>query len=136
MTKAEKMMRDYLRGEVKGYADTLAILVLGIGYTDIIGVDEDDEDEKALLEGNTYERLHRYFEDVLDVEFKVDLRGDYRGAKVALAVGGPTIYYDTTTGWITGYAGGDTRAEYHVESCYADAIDDYFSELWEITRRY
>lgn len=62
MIKTEKMAHDYLRGEVKGYADTLASLVFGIGYTDIVDV---DEDEKALLDNSTYERLHRYFEDVL-----------------------------------------------------------------------
>lgn len=137
MTKAEKTTRDYLRDAVKGYADTLASLVSGIGYTDIIDVDEDDEDEKALLESDSYYRLQKYFEDVLDVEFRVDLRGDYRGARIALALGGPGVYLDTRASRIDGYWGfGSDHAEYFLDSATNNAVDDYFAELWEITRRY
>ena len=72
---------------------------------------------------------------MLDVEIISDLRGDYRGAIIALGLGGPNVYLNTRKGCITGYGWSD-RAEWHVNSAAVDAVDEYFKELWEMTRRY
>lgn len=81
---------------------------------------------------NGYSALEKYFEDVLDVEIISDMRRGYRGARIALALGGPAIYLDTREGWVKGYWGSDF-AEYHVQSWANDAVDEYFKELWDET---
>ena len=76
-----------------------------------------------------------YFEDVLDVEIISDLRGEYRGAKIWLTLGGPNICLDTRESCVKGYWWSD-RAECHVQKFAVDAVDEYYSELWEMTRGY
>ena len=82
-----------------------------------------------------YDNLAAYFEDVLDVEFIVDRCGDYRGARITLAIGGPGIFLNTRKSCIEGYWWSD-YAEYHVKAFAVDAVDEYFSELWEMSRGY
>lgn len=77
--------------------------------------------------------LSDYFEDVLDVEIICNLRGDYRGARVALTLGGPNIYFNTRKGCVECYWFSD-YAEWHVRSFATDAVDEYFKELWEMSR--
>lgn len=82
-----------------------------------------------------YSALEKYFEDVLDVEIISDMRGNYRGAIITLGLGGPSIYLNTREGWVKGYWGSD-YAEYHVQSWAVAAVDEYFSEQWDISRGY
>ena len=88
--------------------------------------------EQVASSESEFDDIAEYFEDALDVEIICDLQGNYRGAIITLVLGGPNIYLDTREGWIEGYWGGD-RAEYHVQSWAVDAVDEYFSELWEMT---
>lgn len=117
---------EILQQDVKSYAETIEELVSGNCewfYNDYC--DDDDRDEYS----GSYARLRKYFEDVMDVEIICDLRGDYRGARIALAIGGPSIYLNTRTGCIEGYWW-SARAEWHVRSFAVDAVDAYFKELW------
>ena len=82
-----------------------------------------------------YDAINNYFEDALDVEIICDLQGRYRGAIIALGLGGPNIYLDTREGWVKGYWAG-AYTEYHVQSFAVEAVDDYFKELWEMSRGY
>lgn len=118
--------------QVKGYAETIEDVVSGAEwFYDQYCDDDTDADEYA----DSYARLSKYFEDVLDVEIISDLRGEYRGAKIWLALGGPGICLDTREGWVKGYWGSD-YAEYHVQSWAVAAVDEYFSEQWDISRGY
>lgn len=82
-----------------------------------------------------FEAINEYFEDVLDVEIRCDLQGRYRGARVALGLGGPSFYLDTCRGSVEGIWGGD-RAEWFVRRFATDAANEYFKELWEMSRGY
>ncbi|MBQ3452004.1 MAG: hypothetical protein IJL14_00940 [Selenomonadaceae bacterium] len=79
--------------------------------------------------------LNQFLEDVLDVEISCDLQGRYRGARIALGLGGPSFYLNTRTSCIEGYWW-SARAEYHVKSFAVEAVDDYFKEIWEVSRGY
>lgn len=87
--------------------------------------------EDAAREGT----LAEYFEDTLDVEVKVSLTGGWRGVKIALALGEPGIFFDTADGWVKGYWCSDF-AEYHVCNFATDAVDEYFSDLWQCVHGY
>jgi len=67
-----------------------------------------------------YEQLAEFLEGVLDV-------------KIALAVGGPGIYFDTNTGEVKGYWGTD-KFSWCVKSFAVDAVDDYFEEYYNSCR--
>ena len=123
MTSSEQ-----LKADVKSYAETLECVVSGAEwfYEEYC---DDDRDEYV----DSYARLSKYFEGVLDVEIICDLRGDYREARIALTIGGPSIYLNTRTNCIEGYWWSDS-AEYHVNRAAVDAVDEYFEEIWEMTR--
>lgn len=123
--------KEQLEREVKHYAETLEELVSGDCewfYNDYCDTDEEREEY-----ADSYARLSKYFEYVLDVEIICDLRGEYRGAKIWLVLGGPGICLDTREGWVKGYWWGD-RAEWHVQRQTVAAVDEYFSEIWEMSR--
>lgn len=126
MTSKEQLERD-----VKDYVATLEGLVSGDCewfYNDYCNT-EDDREEYA----DSYARISKFFEDVLDIEIVCDLQGCYRGARVALGLGGPNVYFNTRKGCVEGYTFGD-YAEWHVKSFAVDAIDEYVKGLWEMSR--
>lgn len=47
-----------------------------------------------------YEELYMYFDDVLDVEYKISADGSYKGAYIYLTLGGPNVWVDTVKGTI------------------------------------
>lgn len=68
-----------------------------------------------------------YIKDALDIEYVVDGQGEYLGARVLVAFGGPNIWINTRQGVIEG--------AWWDESCtvsFHDGIDldDAASELW------
>ena len=99
--------------------------------------DERDAEEYEDCDG-AYDRLQKYFEDVCDVEFIVapGSRGlEYRGAKILLACGGPTITLNTRDGYIYGHWGwGDCKVESRLDNQAREAVDNYFEELFDCYR--
>ena len=89
--------------------------------------------EQVVAGTSEFGDIAEYFSDALDVEIICDLRGDYREARIALTIGGPSIYLNTRTNCIEGYWWSDS-AEYHVNRAAVDAVDEYFEEIWEMTR--
>ena len=65
----------------------------------------DQEDDNAL-------------EDALDINYTVDAKGEYLGANILMAFGGPNIWVDTRYDRIDGYWGGE-----HIWLSYNDAHD-------------
>lgn len=88
----------------------------------------DEEREQAEENGEAYD-LYSYFSDVLDVEYTVNYCGEYIGARIAVALGGPNIYIDTREKEVKGYWGTD-RATAWLPYEIADEIDNIFSELY------
>lgn len=125
-----KSSQQELRELLKGYVDTLGAVIEGKDefFADY-GIGDDDRDEYS----DAYARLDKYFEDVLDVEYRVDAGGNYKGVTIALTLGGPNIYLDTCEGELRGYWGCD-KATVDVFSEEIAPIDDYFAEQWSCVR--
>jgi len=68
-----------------------------------------------------------YLQDVLDIQYIVSGKGEYLGARILVAFGGPNIWVDTQRNVVEGYWWGDyARASFND---YMD-LDDALSELW------
>lgn len=68
-----------------------------------------------------------YLQDALDIEYVVNGLGEYLGARVLVAFGGPNIWIDTRRSMVDGYWWQDKAS-----ASFSDAIglDDVLSELW------
>jgi len=68
-----------------------------------------------------------YLQDALDIEYIVNGKGEYLGARVLVAFGGPNIWINTRTGTVEGAWWAD-----RAEASFKDNIglDDALSELW------
>lgn len=102
----------------------------GRAYTDENGdvVILDSEEEPA---GEMeYRGLYDFIEDALDVEITRGLSGDYRGAKLYMTVGGPTIWVDTQTGFVEGRWATDSCSKW-VDSDAIDELNEAIEQLIE-----
>jgi hypothetical protein len=72
-----------------------------------------------------------YLNDVLDIEYTVNGEGQYLGARILVAFGGPNIWVDTRRQTVEGAWWGD----YYTESYHTDAmdIDDACREVFSCT---
>lgn len=77
--------------------------------------------------------LYEYFEDCLDIEYRINSRGEYRSVEIAVGLGGPNIYVSTDDNSVKLYWGSD-RAEWYITSDAAAIIDSIFEECYEMTR--
>lgn len=68
-----------------------------------------------------------YLSDVLDIEYIVGSDGEYRGARVLVAFGGPNIWINTKTNTVEGYWWADRAEASFVDNL---GLDDALSELW------
>jgi hypothetical protein len=68
-----------------------------------------------------------YLSDVLDIEYTVNGRGEYLGARVLVAFGGPNIWINTRTKTIEGYWWGDKAFADYEDSM---GLDDALEEFW------
>lgn len=68
-----------------------------------------------------------YLQDALDIEYIVNGKGEYLGARVLVAFGGPNIWINTRTGTVEGAWWAD-----RANASFTDNIglDDALSELW------
>lgn len=95
--------------------------------------DPTDEEREAAEENGDACDLYSYFTDVLDIEYTISSRGDYLGARIAVALGGPNIYIDTREGEVKGYWGTD-RAERWIPSEICKEIDGIMEEYYNMVR--
>ena len=121
----ERTTADDLQDIVKSIA-----LDITNGLTD----SEPDEFQRWHDEGQPDEFTpsgYDYLDDVYDIEYIIDVNGNYRGAELMVAGGGPNIYVETRDNTVRGYWGGD-KAQWH----YVDNIglDDACEELYQCTR--
>jgi predicted RNA-binding Zn-ribbon protein involved in translation (DUF1610 family) len=73
--------------------------------------------------------LYDYFEDVLDIEYRIGSEKQYRSVQVMVTCGGPNIYIDTASGYVELYWWGD-RASYPISTYAIEEIDQLFEELF------
>lgn len=94
------------------------------GNVIILDSEEEPTDEME------YRGLYDLINDALDIEVTCGLSGDYRGAKLYMTVGGPTIWVDTETGFVEGRWGVDSCSKW-VDSDAIDALNEAIEELIE-----
>ena len=74
--------------------------------------------------------LYDYFEDVLDIEYRVDSdRKTIRSVSLMVTCGGPNIYIDTAEKAVLLYWWTD-KARYYLSSDVCDQINEWGEELW------
>lgn len=95
--------------------------------------DPTDEEREAAEENGDACDLYSYFTDVLDIEYTISSHGDYLGARIAVALGGPNIYIDTREGYVKGYWGTD-RADAWIPSEICEEIDGIMEEYYGMVR--
>ena len=117
-------------------ADELQDMVknIALNITNGLTDSEPDEFQRWHDEGQPDEFTpsgYDYLDDVYDIEYIIDVNGNYRGAELMVAGGGPNIYVETRDNTVRGYWGGD-KAQWH----YVDNIglDDACEELYQCTR--
>ena len=77
--------------------------------------------------------LENYFNDCLDIEYRIDGGGDYRSVAITVTTGGPHIEVDTGSNSVKLWWGG-TYAEWSFSSKAGSIIDDIFSEQYASVR--
>ena len=73
--------------------------------------------------------LYDYFNDILDIEYIVDCRKEYKSCRILVAFGGPNIYIDTQTGNIELYWWTD-RASFRIKSGVVEQVDMWAEEYY------
>ena len=68
-----------------------------------------------------------YLQDALDIEYIVNSKREYLGARVLVAFGGPNIWVNTRTGTVEGHWWGDSATASFTDSI---GLDDALSELY------
>ena len=68
-----------------------------------------------------------YLADALDIEYIVTSKGEYLGARVLVAFGGPNIWVNTRTSTVEGYWWSDSAFASFIDGI---GLDDAISELW------
>ena len=68
-----------------------------------------------------------YLEDVLDIEYIVNGKREYLGARVLVCFGGPNVWINTRTTEVEGYWWGETCILSYVDGI---GLDEVLEELW------
>jgi len=67
---------------------------------------------------------------VLDINYSMHSDGSFRGSELTLAIGGPGVFFDTRTGDVDGYWGGE-HVSRSVDQATVDAFDERCAEMFE-----
>ena len=74
--------------------------------------------------------LSDYFEDALDLEYRISADRKYKSVQIMVACGGPNIYVDTGSGLVELYWWSD-RASAGLMSDTCTAIDELYEEYYD-----
>jgi hypothetical protein len=72
-----------------------------------------------------------YLQNALDIEYIVSSKGDYLGARVLVAFGGPNIWVNTRTGMVDGHWWGNSASASFTDGL---GLDDALQELCPVMR--
>ena len=73
--------------------------------------------------------LYDYFSDVLDFEYTISSRKEYKSVKIWVGLGGPNVWIDTNDSYIR-LAWGSDREEYPLSYYVSEEIDSIFEEYY------
>lgn len=82
---------------------------------------------------DNYEELDKYFDDVLDVEYRIASDGSYKGVYIYLSLGGPNIWVDTMSRTVELRWGTDLASALLCDEAIV-RIDEKFEELYRCIR--
>ncbi|KAF2379952.1 hypothetical protein BSN82_16945, partial [Acinetobacter baylyi] len=69
-----------------------------------------------------------YLQDALDIEYIVNSKGEYLGARILVAFGGPNIWVNTRTKTVEGHWWADSYSETYTDSIGLDeALEELFN---------
>lgn len=117
-----------MMNELKKYVDGIRDELKELYELDIT-----DEEREEREENGEPCSLYDYFTDVLDIEYTIDSRGEYLGAKIYVALGGPNVWIDTREGLVRG-AWGTDHEESWIPCEILEEIDDIFREYYACIR--
>lgn len=87
-------------------------------------------DGEEILEGDIESAsLFDYFNDYLDVDYIIDSKKQFKGARIMITCGGPNIYIDSYSGEVQLYWWGE-RASAEIPANICDKINDVFREFY------
>ena len=84
-------------------------------------VDEEDECQD----------FYDYFDEVYDIEYRIDSSGEYKSVQLMIAYGDPNIYVDTNDSYVKLYWG-STHVEAPISYATSEAIDFIFKERFAL----
>ena len=84
-------------------------------------------------ESEEYDGLLEWLNNQLDIEYTVNGRGEYVGAKVYITLGGPTAYYETRNGKVTVNWGTESGEAWVCEAAESE-LDELLADDWDIIR--
>lgn len=91
----------------------------------------EEGEEKVIIDGVSCD-LYSYFDQALDIEYRVGPDLTYRAVRIAIALGGPNIYVDTNNTSVEGCWGSAALAiSLPTEVC--EEIDKYFEMEFNYT---
>jgi len=117
MTTTAKVLQDHVD-------QIAATLTSGMTYEDAeMDHEEHGADPTDLISG------YDYLSDLLDIEYTISSNGEYLGARILVAFGGPNIWINTRTRKVEGYWWGDEAT-----ATYTDEMDLHgtCAELYEM----
>ena len=91
-----------------------------------------------LAAGNVDEKdecqdFYDYFDEVYDIEYRIDGKGEYKSVQLMIAYGGPNIYVDTNDNYVKLYWGSN-YAKAPISYTVSDEIDNIFEEIYLSTK--
>jgi hypothetical protein len=78
-----------------------------------------------------YESLIEYFEDALDIEYRIGSNKQYRSVRIMITCGGPNIFIDTKTDSVDPYWGTE-HASWPLDYDTSSLIDSLFRDYFEM----
>ena len=108
-----------MKTELQNHVDSIAANLTSPPDDWNEGRDTENEGEFSALD---------YLQDSLDIQYIVNSKREYLGARVLVAFGGPNIWVDTKRGIVEGFWWGD-----YAKASFSDGLglDDALAELWE-----
>lgn len=97
-------------------------------YLNDLVVNDNDVDKE-----DECQSLYDYFNDVYDIEYRIDGEGNYKSVKLMIAGGGPNIYVDTADAYVKLYWG-STYEQAPISYTVSDEIDNIFEEMYLSTK--
>jgi hypothetical protein len=108
------------RATCRNVRDTIEKIVEGTYVPDKEWSDENEDSEYTLYD---------YFEDALDIEFRISSRKELQSVEICVTCGGPNIYIDTKTKAVELYWG-NTHCDMPLSRAATEVINGYAEELY------